>query len=300
MQTLSTFTEVLTHEIGHTIGLAHSSENPNETNPILKQAIMYYEVHADGRGAAVTNFDINVSRQIHPPTNTPPYCYDRYMNIVTSPTQPLNVPGVNSVQVRGYKQQNSPLTLATTDATTLNGVFSVVNSNLTYVPNGFYPDSVRFDPTSGQYWDLIYARYADGVNASPYVSIMVLSYNADSYSEGIPDSWRSYYFGNPDPSVGSNHHAADDADGDGFSNLQEYLLGSDPTNSTSNLRITSFGTTNIQWQAKGYEVYELYCSTNLAAWTRAINPIVPTNSVGAATGFTNGGPKQLFRLQRVP
>ena len=94
--------------------------------------------------------------------------------------------------------------------------------------------------------------------------------------------------------------ANEDFDRDGFSNVQEYLLGSDPTNSASNLRVTSFETTNIQWQTKGYEVYELYSSTNLADWTRAVNPIVPTNSVGTAASFTNGGPRQMFRVQKVP
>ena len=300
MQTLSTFTAVLCHEIGHTIGLAHSSENPSESNPILSQAIMYYLIHADGRGARLNSFDTNTCRQVHPPTNTPPYCYDRVMDVVTSSTRPINVPGVNTVQLRGYDLQNSPLTLATTGATASNGAFSVVNSNVTYVPSSNWPDSGRIDPASNSYYDLIYGRYSDGVNASPYAMIRVLSFNLDSYSEGIPDSWRLSYFGSPNPSVGLKHHAADDADGDGFSNLKEYLLGSKPTVAASNLRITAFGTTNLQWQAKSYEVYELLSSTNFTAWKRALNPQVPTNSTGTATGFTNGGPRQFFRIVKVP
>jgi hypothetical protein len=299
MQSLSTLTEVLTHEIGHTIGLAHSSENPSETNPILKQAIMYFEAHADGRGAVVTNYDINVSRQLNPPASTPPYCYDRVMDVVTT-RSPISVPGVNSVQVRGYDLQSGTLTLATTDATTYNGVFSVVNSNLTYVPNGYFGASSRLDPAGNSAYDRCYARYSDGVNASPYAQARVISFSPDSSSEGIPDAWRTTYFGSASPSAGPNRHANDDFDSDGFSNLQEYLLGSNPTDNTSNLRMGFLGMTNIQWPAKGYEVYELHSSTQPGAWSLAINPMVPTNSVGTATSFTNGGSKQFFRLQRVP
>jgi hypothetical protein len=300
MQTLSTFTEVLCHEIGHTIGLEHSSENANELNPILREAVMYYMVHADGRGAALNSYDINTARQVHPPTNTPPFCYDRMMDIVTTSTRPLNIPGVNSVQVRGYKRQPSALTLATCGATANNGVFSVASSNITYVPNAFFPDSGRLDPTSGQYYDVIYARYSDGLNAAPYATIKVLSYNMDSYSEGIPDWWRTSYFGSKNPAAGANHHAADDADGDGYSNLQEYLFGSNPTNRSSNLRIICFGPSAIQWQSKGYEVYELLTSSNATSWVRAISPVVPTNSTATAVCFTNGSSLQFFRVSRVP
>ena len=312
MQTLSTFTEVLTHEIGHTIGLDHSSQNPSEPNPVLKQAIMYYLVHADGRGAALNSFDTNVIRQVHPLNNTPPYAYDRVMDVVTSPTIPINVPGVNTVQVRGYDLQTTNLTFATSDATTNAGTFSMVNSNITYVPRVWWGDTPRVDPASSSYYDLIYARYSDGANASPYATIRVVSLNSDQYSEGIPDSWRTAYFGSANPAAGPNRHATNDFDGDHFSNLQEFLLGSNPTNAASNLRITFFNPTNIQWQAKGYEVYELVGSTNLTTWTRAMNPIVPTNSIpgtnlfnltnalGTATGFTNGSPKQFFRIRKVP
>ncbi len=300
MQNITNFTEVLCHEIGHTIGLAHSSENQGESNPILKQAIMYYMAHGDGRGASLDSFDINVSRQLNPVTNTPPYCYDRYLDVVTSPTRPLNVPGVNSAQVRGYDLQNSALTLATTGATANAGTFSVSGSNITYVPNAFYSDSPRQAPGSGSYYDIIYARYSDGVNASPFAGINVISLNADSYNEGVPDTWRLTYFGNANPSVGAKHHATDDADGDGESNLQEYLCGTVPTNKTSNLHISFVSATNIQWQAKGYEVYEIQASTDFVHWARAISPQVPTNSTGSAFGCTNGGPRQFFRVFRVP
>ncbi|HWF18299.1 MAG TPA: matrixin family metalloprotease [Verrucomicrobiae bacterium] len=297
MQNLSNFCEVLCHEIGHTLGMAHSSENPSEPNPYLQQAIMYYEIHGNNRGATLGAYDPPVIRQVHPITNTPPYCYNRMMDITTFPS-PVTLSNVNVIQLRGYDLQTTNLPFSIANATSNAGSFSFAGSNLTFTPNGYYGAS-RLDPASGSYYDEVYARCSDGTNASPYIFIRTLSLNPDSYLDGIPDAWRLTYFGSSNPSVGLNHHAINDADGDGYSNLQEYRLGSDPTDKTSNLRVTNFSTTNIQWQAKGYEVYEIYGTTNFSNWVRVMNPVIPTNSFGTATAFTNGGPKQFFRVEKV-
>jgi hypothetical protein len=305
MQTLSTFTEVLTHEVGHVLGLAHSSDiTTNDT--VLANSIMYYLAHADGRGAALNSYDTNVIRLSYP-FNTPPYSYDRVMDVTTSPFGAPNVTGINSVELRGYDLQGTNnLTCSITNGTSGAGSFSLTGSVLKFAPAAYY-NGPRLDPATTSFYDIIYARHFDGTNASPYIQVRTISLNPDSdspASDGLPDAWMTQYFGHTAPSSGDKSRATDDADGDKLTTLQEYIASMIPTNVTSAQRITSFSTNILQFQAKPYELYEVLGNTNLATtngWVRAGVPVLPTTSTGVASNLFNASlPQQFFRVMKVP
>jgi hypothetical protein len=67
-----TIREVITHELGHAIGLNHSSQTVREENPRLLEATMFYKLHEDGRGASLRDDDMDGVRFIYPLMVTPP------------------------------------------------------------------------------------------------------------------------------------------------------------------------------------------------------------------------------------
>ena len=304
MQVLSTFEEVLCHEIGHSLGLDHSSNLSTETDAAKRDAIMYYLVHADGRGARLGTYDIAVIPLVHP-ANTPPWLPERTMTVLTGPAAP-SFAGANTITLAGYDLQTAAaaLTWTSTGATANGGTFALGTTTLGYTPSAYWADT-SVDPAGGSYYDIIYLRASDGVNASAWTQVRVVGFAPDTYptgGDGLPDAWMVANFGNADPGAGTGRGPADDPDGDGLTNLQEYQLGTNPLSANSRFAITSFSLAQLQWAAKPGELYVVEKSDDLVTWTPLIPTVtLATSTTGTAANFIDTTkPRQFYRVRRTP
>jgi glycosidase len=130
---------------------------------------------------------------------------------------------------------------------------------------------------------------------------------ADAFSggDGIPDWWRLAFFGHPLGDAADNSRAGDDADGDGASNLNEWLAGTNPVDAASVFRITDVsiaaGTVRVNCTSSLNHSYQLRRSGELGGgntWADVGPAVSGTgDSVLLSDPVPAGNAAQFYRVQ---
>jgi len=126
-----------------------------------------------------------------------------------------------------------------------------------------------------------------GSFAKDQVSVTVNMLDTDS--DGMSDFWETQYFGN------LLQDATTDPDGDGFTNLEEFIAGEDPTvpaplGPIENASVLAGDTENsLTWDTVDRALaYDIYWSTTPDVTTATGNRIAGVSSPYSHTGLTNG------------
>ena len=121
----------------------------------------------------------------------------------------------------------------------------------------------------------------------------------DEDLDGLPDAWEIQQFGSTWAQVGSF-----DPDGDGLTNLQEYLLGTSPVNGDTrgrldSLQVTAGGTLQLRFTGEAGLRYELQGSDDMTGWF-TIRLITNTSGVQWLSETMTNQPARFYRTVIPP
>lgn len=114
--------------------------------------------------------------------------------------------------------------------------------------------------------------------------------------DGVPDAWLTAN------NLATSVTASTDSDGDGQTNLQEFLNDTNPRDSNSKVRVTSLTPTSLKWLGASFRAYRIERTTNLpgAVWT-PVGHVVPILPAEAVYDFPAPlGPNEFYRVISLP
>ncbi|HEY1173414.1 MAG TPA: fibronectin type III domain-containing protein [Verrucomicrobiae bacterium] len=136
----------------------------------------------------------------------------------------------------------------------------VVDANTTQVTiNGLQPSTTYS-------WRIAY-RLNDNRVSPQSVAATGRTWGVDSNADGIPDEWQIANWGATASKWGA---PGEDSDGDGLSNYQEFLAGTDPRDENSALRTqvqVVEGAFYFKWNTTPGKVYQIQHSSDFQTWT---------------------------------